>query len=105
MKKVDTEKELWDVLKQEYGFTLHKFQVPINSKEEFRRDFLPDFWLKFFPVKTVEKTSEDWLSTTINGNFYEVFISDIWYVTARKNGVEIFDKRRFENEELLKLLI
>lgn len=100
-----TEKTLWEILKEQYGFKLHVYNVPANSYQEFREMWCPDFWLKLFPLKTVQKTSEDWLSTTINGNFYEVMMVDIWYVQVRKNGIEIFDKRRFENEDLLKLLI
>jgi hypothetical protein len=96
---------LWDVLKEKYGFKQHVFYVPINKYQQFREDLLPRFWLKLFPVVKKETSSDDWLSTTINDNFYEVAMVDLWYVSLRKNGVEIFDKRRFENEEFLKLLI
>ena len=30
---------------------------------------------------------------------------DIWYVALKRNGVVIFDKRRFEDKEFLSLLV
>ena len=46
----------------------------------------------------------DFFEGEINGNYYEV-IFEPWNVILSKNGETIFDKRRFENKELLKLLI
>lgn len=99
------EKSLWQILKEQYGFKNHVYEVPINQKEQFRKDFLPDFWLKLFPVKTRVESSDDWMSTNINGTTYEVLMVDSWYVELRKNGVQIFNERRFENENFLKLLV
>lgn len=99
------EKSLWEILKEKYGFKEHIFEVSTSSYQKFRGDLFPNFWLKLFPVKTIRKSSNDWLSATINGNFYEVEAMDIWYVSLCKNGVEIFNGRRFDNEDFLKLLV
>lgn len=99
------EKCLWEILKEDYGFKPHVHDVPSNSYQEFRELWVPGFWLKLFPVKTVKKSSDEWMSVTINGNFYEIAMIDIWYVNLRKNDIEIFDARRFDNEEFLKLLV
>lgn len=96
---------LWDILKEEYGFKQHVFDYPINTYQEFRKFFLPKFWLKWFPVKTVTKATDDWLSTMIDGTYYDVFMEGGWYVILRRNGEVIFDKRRFDNEDFLKLLV
>lgn len=98
-------KTLWETLKEEFGFKQHVYNVPVNQYQQLREDLLPKFWLKLFPVKKKEKSSDNWMSTTINGNFYEVAMVDLWYVSLRKNGVEIFDKRRFDDKEFLSLLV
>ena len=70
MEKV--EKCLWEILKEQYGFKPHVHEVAATPYQEFRELWLPEFWLKLFPIKMVKKSSDEWLSATINGNFYEV---------------------------------
>lgn len=98
------EKNLWQILKEQYGFKPHVYEVAANSYQEFREFWLPTFWLKLFPLKKIKKSSDDWLISEINNNTYEVMMVDIWYVELRKNGVAMFSERRFENEDFLKLL-
>ena len=93
-----TEKNLWEILKEQYGFKLHVYEVAATSYQEFREFWCPNFWLKLFPLKKVKKTSEDWLSNNINGNEFEVLMVDCWYVELRKNGETIFSERRFNND-------
>jgi hypothetical protein len=100
----EIEKSLWDILKDDYGFKPHEFEIPLNSHEEFREMWAPKFWLKLFPLKTKKTSSDEWLSATINGSFYEVLMLDIWYVQLRKDGFEMFTSRRFDYKVLLGLL-
>ena len=104
MEKVKV-KSFWDLLKEQYSFKQHVYEIPISRYEELREEFLPNFWLKWFPVKKLQLSSDDWMDVTINGNYYEVMIVDIWYVALKRNGVVIFDKRRFEDKEYLSLLV
>lgn len=85
------DKSLWTKLK-ELGFRekvieLTRFQKFINkiSSQEIYKP----------------KIIDDWLCNNINGKVYEVYNIDYWYTQLRVDGVVIFDKRRFEDEELL----
>lgn len=101
----EKEKCLWDILKEEYNFKPHVYEIPTTTYQEFREFWFPAFWLKWFPVKTAIHSTDEWMEATINGNKFEVMMFDIWYVRLIKNGTEIFDGRRFENEDFLKLLV
>ena len=101
--KTKTEKSLYEILIENHGFKQNIIDVPANSREQRKKDFMPGFLLKLFPVKTVNKTCKDWLVATIDGNSFEAIFED-YSVILRKNGDYIFDKRRFQNEEFLGLL-
>jgi hypothetical protein len=66
-----------------------------------------DMFLNLFrsPEKKVTPvTHNDWLSKVIDGKLYEVYECDIWYTQLRIDGKVVFDDRRFEDEDLLKLI-
>lgn len=47
---------------------------------------------------------EYWVEKIIDGVKYEAYDIDIWYFQFRIDGKVVFDKRRFKNEEILKLI-
>jgi len=49
-------------------------------------------------------TSEDFLVKTIGGKQVAIYSIDIWYTQMEVDGKLVFDGRRFENDELLKLI-
>lgn len=83
---------------QEMGFT--PVVTPITKFEEFKNRF-------YSKPKYVPKECDFFLRKTINGKVYEVYIIDYWYVEMRiggRDGEVVFSKRRFEDEELLRLI-
>lgn len=88
---------LWDILIRIYGFERKKFQRPLSLLDLLKKRLN-------LPYKPKFDYSYEVLELKMNNNLYEV-IFDIWNVSLIKNGIIIFDARRFENEELLKLLI
>lgn len=97
-------KTLYEVLIDNYGFKQNVIDAPKNERQQLRKDLLPSFWLRLFPIKTEKKTIKTWLVNTINENSYEVLFDD-YNVILKKNGETIFDKRRFEDKEFLNLLV
>lgn len=96
-------KSLYEILTEDYGFKQNIIDAPINERQQWRKDLLPGFWLKLFPVKTEKKLIKYWLVNKINNNSYEVLFDD-YNVILRKNGETIFDKRRFDDKDFLNLL-
>lgn len=95
---------LYEILIEDLGFKQNIVDIPINSREQFKQDFMPKFFVKLFPVKTEKKAINSWLVNTIGDNSYEVLFDD-YNVMLRKNGEMIFDKRRFDDKEFLDLLV
>lgn len=102
--KQNKTRTLYEILTEDLGFKQNIIDVPINSREQWKQDFLPNFLLKIFPVKTENKTVESWLVNKIGDNSYEVLFDD-YNVMLRKNGEMIFDKRRFDDKEFISLLV
>lgn len=91
------ELSLWDILEIDYGFKQKLFEVPLSNLNKIKK-FL------HLPFKTTTRASGFNLCADIGENHYEV-IMDTWDVILLRNGIPIFDGRRFEDEDFLQLLI
>lgn len=92
------EMSLWDILKIYYGFDLIPSLRPISYVEKIKQKL-------GLPTKKPEVYFlMDWLSAEINDNEYKVFF-DSWSVALFKNGTIIFDDSKFENGEILQLIV
>lgn len=91
-----TEMILWDILVIEYGFSPKKTEAPIDIRAKIRKSLRLPFRKSF-------RRCNDFLIANINGNNYSVFF-DIWSVVLSKNEIVIFDKLKFEDDELLNLI-
>lgn len=88
------EENLFQIL-LDAGFT--KVETPITKFQSFKNRFYKN-------PKYLPKVHDYWLQKNIDGDLYEVFDIDIWYIRLTKNKECLFDERRFKNEELLKLI-
>lgn len=87
---------LWEILKIDYGFKPKIINEPLSCLNEIKK-FLN------LPFKTNTRLSAFNLCADIGENHYEAIL-DTWSVDLLRNGIIIFDGRRFEDEDFLKLI-
>lgn len=92
----NTEKDLYRLLVDDYGFKEKLESYPINRWNRIRKRL----GLKY---KSKTKAYDMWLTNEIDGKVYEIILIDIWYALLKIDDVPVFNKVvRFERESLLK---